>query len=401
MSGWLNSFAEGGTTCWACPVFDNLFVIISDTAARAYEQLSAFGVIVFGILFAFYAINTFWQNMKSGMNDPFFQKSLKPVLIKAVTVLSLLTLGLSVPRLISKVTFEPVTVVTMEYTKNMLPEKYKIKTDYTPIQMDNQSFFNPELKDSMLQLIQTSITNFQVFIKTGIAMIDSIFVIVHSQMDFAWFYKRLIVFLLGLYLTYYFVKIFIKYSFCFMDIIVAMAMFSFFFPLSLVFFVFQGATNLPDWMKSLGKNLGSSQLKNLINAIISVAASILTYTIILLIIHGYLNGNGVNMETIQNSTDSLLNFDLDNPSAIQVTFLGSSVLLFMVNYLAKQLPKITQEIMNTLGLKQNTSVSDKIGEDTWQLTELVKEQTKKVVKNRFAPEDAATKTTGETAADKK
>ena len=105
-----------------------------------------------------------------------------------------------------------------------------------------------------------------------------------------------------------------------MDIIVAMAMFAFFFPLSIVLFIFRGAADLPGWMGNIGKNLGGEQIKKLVNAIVSVASSILTYTVIMLIIRGFLNANGVDTDSISNATESLFEFDLENSDAMQITF---------------------------------------------------------------------------------
>jgi len=387
-----NTLIEHGTQCWACPLFDKLFEIISNTAAALYERLAVFSVIIFCVLFAFYILNAFWQNMKSGMSDSVsqnFQKSIKPVLIKSLFVLSLLGLGLSVPRFISKITFEPAAMVTLEYTKAMLPDSYKIPDDYPAIKLDDSGFFNPQLRDTILQLLQTSVTNFQVFIKVGVAIVDSAFTI-PTIFNLSFLMKRLLVFFIGLFLTYYFVKWFIKYSFCFMDIIVAMAMFAFFFPLSLVFFIFQGASDLPEWMKNLGKNLGGTQVKTLINAIVSVAATILDYTVIILLIRGYLNGNGINIDSIQNNLESIFDFNLDNPSAIQITFFGTIVLVFVVQYLQKKIPDITKEIMSTFGVKQEDALSKAMGENAWQLTNIVADQAKKLVKTIANPGEKKT-----------
>ena len=387
MQGWLGDIIDKGTACWACPVFDNLFIIISNTAASVYTELSKFGLIIFGVLFAFYVLNSVWQNIKNGMPDPFFQKSLRPVLIKSVAILSLLATGLYFPKFISRVTFEPAALMTLEYSKNLVSLQGKFKSEYTPIKIDDSGFFNRDLRDTILELIQSNLTYFQQYIKFGMNLLDNIFVI-PKQSLLSWLAKRFLILFIGLYLIYYFGKLFVQYSFCFMDIIVAMAMFSLFFPLSLVFSIFQGAQNLPDWMKNLGKNLGSSQIKKLVSAIVSVVASILGYTIIIIMIRGYLTGADLNITNF----DQLIDFDLDKPSAIQVTFFGSITLLFVANYIAAQIPDIKKEILKTLGLEENDSVSEKTGKDTWNLTEVVKDQTKQIIKNRFAPEETGAKT---------
>ena len=394
-----NFVIENTVQCWACGVFDNLFAIISDVAAAMYQRLAFFGVMIFCVLFAFYFINAIFQNMKSGNSDPFFQKSLKPVLIKSLIVLSLLGMGLTVPKLISKITFEPVALITLNFSKSILPQNYVISTDYQPIQLNDNGFFNPQLRDTILELIQTSITNFQGFVKLGLNIMGSAFSIV----DLVWIaslVKHLIVFFIGAFLTYNFAKWFIKYSFCFLDIIVAMAMFAFFFPLSLVFFIFKGASDLPSWMKNLGGDLGSGQIKNLINAIVSVASTILTYTIIMMIIRGYLTSNGMDIDSLNTSYESLFDFDLENPDAMQITFAGSIVLVYVINYIADQIPEITKKILSVFNVSQNDSLSTKAGEDVFKLTGLVAGNAKNLAANIINPDSANKENQDDTKEDK-
>ena len=370
-----NAFIDKTAQCWTCPIFDNLFAVISDTAAALYEKLSFFSVIIFSVLFCFYVLNVVWTNIKDNMKDPVYQKTLKPVLLKSVMVLSLLSLGLTAPRVISKITFEPVAVVTLEFSKAMLPEDYKIPDDYSAIKLNEDGFFNPELRNTILQILQTSVANFQVFIKLGLAIIDATFSF-PPRIEIWLIVKRLLIFFIGLFVVYNFAKFFIQYSLCFMDVILAMTMFAFFFPLSLVLFIFRGAADLPGWMKSLGNDLVGKQIKQLINAIVSIAATIFTYTIILLLIRGYLNGYELNEESIPTITESILNFDLDNPNVTQLTFSGSIVLVFVLNYLKDKLPDIKNEIMSTFGLKQEDKLSTEMGKNALALTNLVVNQAK-------------------------
>ena len=190
--------------------------------------------------------------------------------------------------------------------------------------------------------------------------------------------RHLLIFFLGLYLTYKFAKLFIKYSFYFLDIIMAMAMFGFLFPLSVVLFIFRDASDLPDWMKTLGKNLGGQQIKKLINAIVSVAAAILTYTIVMLIIKGFLDSNGVDAESLINSSKSLFDFDLENSTAMQISFTGAIVLLYIVEFLISQINSITEKIMSIFGVAKNESMSKKMGEDVLALTGIAWDDTKKM-----------------------
>ena len=380
-----NSLIDSGAQCWACGVFDTLFAIISNTAAAAYQRLTIFSVIIFCVLLAFYILNAVWQNIKTGNDDPFFQKTVKPVIIKSLIALSLLSAGLIVPRLISTITFEPVAQITLQYSKSMLPADYVIPDDYNAIQLSPDGFFNPELRDTILKLIETSVANFQVYIKIGIAIIDSAFSL-KALLGFGALIRHIIVCFIGIFLTYNFVKLFVKYSFCFMDIIVAMALFAFFFPFSLIFFIFKDANNAPGWMKKLGGDLGSGQIKKLINAIVSVGATILTYTVIMLIIRGFLDSNGVSTDSIQNNAESLFDFDLENSSAMQITFAGAIVLVYVINYIADQIPNVTKKILSTFGLSQEDSLSKEMGENMWKLTTIVANKTKELAAAVINPE---------------
>ena len=175
-----------------------------------------------------------------------------------------------------------------------------------------------------------------------------------------------------------------------MDVIVAMAMFAFFFPISLVFFIFKDAEELPGWMKNLGAKMGSGQVKKLINAIVSIASAILTYTIIMLIIQGYLNSNGVDPNSLQASSyESLFDFDLQHTTAAQITFAGAIVLVYVIKYLADQVPKITEKIMSSFGVSQEDSLSKEMGENMWKLTNIVKDSAKNFAKDAIKAKTAA------------
>ncbi len=384
-----NSLIDSGVQCWTCPVFDNLFAIISNTAAAAYQRLCLFSVVIFCVLFAFYALNVVWQNIKNGGKDSLFQKTLQPVLIKSLLALSLLSMGLIVPRFISTITFEPVAIMTLQYSRAMLPADYAIPAYTNALDLGENGFFNPALRDTIIQIMETSVANFQVYIKTGIAIIDAAFSL-KALLGLGPLIKHIIICFIGIFLTYNFAKLFIKYSFCFMDIIFAMAIFAFFFPISVVLFIFRGANDAPDWMKNLGANLGGGQIKKLINAIVSVASAILTYTVIMLIIRGFLDANGVNVDAIQNSAEALYDFDLENSSAMQITFAGAIVLVYVINYIADQIPKITEKILSIFNVKQEDKLSKEMGENTFELTKIIANQAKNLAQTIINPESAKT-----------
>ena len=380
-----NTLIDNAAQCWTCPIFDGLFAVISNTAAAAYERLTIISVIVFSVLLAFYILNAVWQNIKDGGTDPLYQKTVKPVLIKSLIALSLLSVGLILPRLISTIVFEPAAEITYQFSKTMLPADYIVPPYTDAIPLDGSGFFNPQLRDTILKILETSVSNFQVYIKIGIGIMDAAFSL-KKLLGIGALIKHIIVFFIGLFLTYNFGKLFIKYSFCFMDIIVAMAMFAFFFPLSLIFFIFKDASKAPGWMKKLGGDLGSGQIKKLVNAIISVAATILTYTIIMLIIAGFLNGNGIDTNAIQNSSESLFDFDLDNSNIMEITVAGVIVLVYVINYIAGEIPNVTKKILDAFGVKQENVLSKEMGDNMWKLTTIVADNAKNLAKTVINPE---------------
>ena len=354
-----NSLIDNSIQCWACPVFDNLFAIISNTAAAAYQRLCLFSIMIFCVLFAFYVLNVVWQNIKNGGKDSFFSKSLRPVLIKSLVAFSILGMGLTVPRLISTITFEPAAMMTLQYSKMMLPDDYVIPEYKNAIDLGDNGFFNPKLRDTVIQLLETSVANFQVYINFGIAVITEAFSL-EALLGIGRLIKHLIICYIGIYLTYNFVKLFIKYSFYFMDVLFAMAMFAFFFPLSIIFFIFRDAEDVPGWMKNLGASLGGGQIKSLINAIVSIASAILTYTVIMFIIRGFLTTNNIDIDSIQNTAQSIFDLDLENSSAAQMTLAGVIVLVYVINYIADQIPKITQKILAIFNVQQEDALSKEI-----------------------------------------
>ena len=377
------SLISGAMQCWTCPIFDRLFEIISNAAGAAYQRLTVISVVIFVVLLGFYIINAVWQNIKSGGSDPFFQKSVKPVLIKSLIALTLLSAGLMVPRLISMITFEPAAEITYQFSETMLNslnQSTHVAEYSNPINLGDGGFFSADLRDTILKILETSVSNFQAFIKIGIDIMDAAFSI-KKLIGIGALIKHIIVFFIGLFLTYNFGKLFIKYSFCFMDIIVAMAMFAFFFPLSLIFFIFKDANSAPGWMKKLGGDLGSGQIRKLINAIVSVAATILTYTIIMAIIAGFLDVN-----SMSESAESLFEFDLDNSKAMELTLAGTIVLVYVINYIAGEIPKVTKKIFEAFGVNHEDSLSKEMGENMWKLTTIVADNAKNLAKAVINPD---------------
>lgn len=376
--------------CWACPVFDYLFTIISKCAAMAYKNLTLIGIGIFIILLSFYIYNVVWNNIKNGGKDSTFKKTLQPVLIKSLVALTLLGFGLQLPRAISTVTLEPVATITLEFSKTILPDGGANITPYETNQnLGDNGFFTEDLRITLLTLIKATVTNFQSYVNVGLNIMNESFSLQRlvGTTITGNLVREIIIFFLGLFLTYNFGKLFIKYSFCFMDVIVAMALFAFFFPLSIVFFIFQNAADAPKWMTGFGKSLGAGQIKKLINAIVSISASILTYTIIIAIIAGFLTQQGVDIDSFSGDPNFFKTFfeiDLDKEASLeQISVIGLIVLVFIINHLSNQVGEVTKKVLSTFGITQEDSASKEMGENMWNLTNIafnnVKNMTKTVV----------------------
>lgn len=382
MNGWVNPIIDGTVQCWGCPVFDRLFQVISSAAAGVYRQFSLFCILIFCLILAFYILFSVWKNLRGGAADPWYQKSIKPVLINSLFVFALLGLGLYLPRFISTITFEPVAQMTLTYTQSMVntnDETVNQKVSYQPQPMDESGFFRPQLRDTIIMLMKTTITQFQSYIKLGIAIMDK---------AFSWgaltgigaLVKHIIMFFMGLYLVYQFFKIFIKFCFYFIDVIVAMTFFAFFLPLSVVMFAFKNSDG-PEWIKSVGSSFGMGQIKNIINAIIALASAVITYTVIMVIIAKFFSISGASTTDLMQMITSGQIFagalSDDNLAAMTVT--GTIVLVYVINFLADQIPNVTKMVMGAFDLKEEKpALGEEMGNNMLNLTENIVKTVKNI-----------------------
>jgi len=112
MNDWINPIVDSTVQCWGCPVFDRLFQVISIAAAAVYDKFVFFCAVLFCILFAFFAISAVWKNIRGGASDPFYTKSIQPVIINSLVAFAFLSLGVMLPRMVTTITFEPVAQIT-------------------------------------------------------------------------------------------------------------------------------------------------------------------------------------------------------------------------------------------------------------------------------------------------
>lgn len=371
MNSWINPLVDGGVQCWGCPVFDRLFQVISSAAATVYRQFSLFCILIFCLILAFYILSAVWKNMKGGMSDPWYQKSIKPVLINALFVFALLGLGVYLPKFVTTVTFEPAAEIVLMYTQSMVQTNSEIvnqKVTYQPVPMPDNGFYRPQLRDTIIMLMKTTITQFQSYIKLGIAVMDSAFSW-NALLGIGALLKHIIMFAVGLYLAYGFFKLFIRFCFYFVDIIVAMTFFAFFFPLSLVMFVFKNS-DAPDWVKKFGSNVGANQFKKVINAIIALAAAVLTYTVIMVIIAKFFSAPGTSAaDLIQLITSGqVFAANLSDDNLATMTLAGCVVLIFIINFMADQVSTVTKMVLSAFDVAEEKGLSEEMADNALKIT---------------------------------
>ena len=387
-----NAFIDNAAQCWSCPIFDRMFQVVSEAAAAAYPLFVEICVALFCIMFAFYIFGAIWKNMTEGFKDGWINKSLRPMFVNSLFALTFLGLGVIVPRFITTITFEPVAQVTQTYATamvNLTPEDVAEHVTYEPIEIDDSNgIFRAQLRDSIINTAKVTITVFQSFMKLGVAILDA---------GFSWsmflgvgaLVKHIILVFVGLYLFTAFFKMFFKFLCYFADVIIAMAMFAFFFPLSLTTAVFKDVGDVPSWLswvKTLGKGVGTEQIKNLISAIISLGAAVITYTVILVIISKFFTDPDGNINHFEELLASIMNgdiFETDlNQSGINdLTITSVVVLVYVLTYIYDNIPTISKMILQMFDVSEDKNEAGKaMGNDLMQATKSFWDKGKSVVK---------------------
>ncbi len=384
MNDMVNNFIDGATQCWGCPVFDRLFGVVSNAAAGIYDRMVQICWVLFAVLFVGYIIWAVFKrfNPKNpDTSDPFFTKTVVRVVINSLFVGALLGAGLMFPRFITQITFEPVAKVALIYNHAILkntPEFVDEHVTYQPVAMPDTGFYRPQLRDTVISLMKTTITQFQSFIKLGVAVMDHAFTW-RAILGIGALFRHIIMFAIGLYLFYGFFKLFFRFCFYFVDVIIAMAMFAFFFPISLMLMAFRGG-DMPAWMSSLGTGLGGAQIKKLINAIITLASAVIAYTVIMVIIARFFTDANVSSNELMNAITSgtVFESDLSDGNFAVLTLAGSVILVYVLNYIYAQIPQITKMILGTFGVQEEDGLSKQMADDAEKLVGLVTSKIKSV-----------------------
>lgn len=365
MEGILNFVVEGSVQCWGCPIFDRLFNIVSSTATSFYGIFSKICIVIFVALFAVFVINALYQNAKKDFEDPFYKKSIQKVFINSIVLFGILGTGVVFPRFITMITFEPVANTALVYSRAMLRisgEHIDSKVTYQPESMPEDGFYRPQLRDTIISLMKTTITQFQSYIKMGVMLMSSTFTW-KALLGIGALIKHIIWFFVGLYLAKEFFKLYFNYCWYFIDAIVAMAMFAFFFPLSLVTFAFKDSEAVPKIVEKIGTNVGVNQLKNVINSIITLASTVITYTIIMIIVAKFFSNQDVPINDLMASITSgdIYEMDISYDNAYSFTLTGLVALMYVLNLLYQQIPQVSKMILSMFNVQESKSLGEQLG----------------------------------------
>ncbi len=373
MNDLISSLIDNTVQCWSCGIFDRLFRIVSSAAGAIYDKFAFIAIALLCAIMAFVVLSAVWKNIKAGLPDPSYKKSLQKGLVNVVIVLGLLSFGVQLPRLITTITFEPVTDIAITYTQSLLhldTAQVTERITYTPEPMDDGGFFRPELRDKIIELMKTTMTQFQSYMKLGVQVIESAFSW-DALFGIGAFFKHLILLIIGIFITWQFFKLFIRYCCYFADIIISMAFFAFFFPFSLMLMAFKEVEHVPSWVGTLGKNVGANQFKNLINAIVTLASAVISYQVIMVIIARFFAGANMSVTELMNTITSgnIFDMDLDKNNLAALTLGSCIVLMYVLNYIYSQIPQISKMIMSAFNVSESKQQSEALADSVMNAAE--------------------------------
>ena len=217
--------------------------------------------------------------------------------------------------------------------------------------------------------------------KLGVAIMDRAFEW-RALLGIGSLIKHIILFFIGLYILWGFFKLFFRFCCYFVDIIIAMTFFAFFFPLSLMLMSFRGASDVPAWLSALGKNVGTDQIKKLINAIITLASATVTYVVIMVIIAKFFTEPGQSVTELMDVilSGQIFADDLNYENIAALTLMQTVVLIYVLNFVYSQIPKVTQMILGAFNVQEEKALSEEMANNAMGLTELAVDNVKKGVK---------------------
>ena len=145
---------------------------------------------------------------------------------------------------------------------------------------------------------------------------------------------------------------------------------------------FKGASDVPSWMSKIGSSLGVGQFKNLMNAIIALASAVLTYTVIMVLIATFFAAHGTTSADLMQVilSGDVFNAELSDDNLAELGIASSVVLIYVLNFIQAQIPKVTGMVLDTFGVSEDHKLGDQLANDAETLTRRVVETAAKTVK---------------------
>lgn len=378
MSNMANDFVNSFVQCWGCPIFDRLFQTVSTAGAAIYGQMILWAWAVLVGFWAFYVLMAVWRNLADkDTKDWMHQERMRPVFINSLLVGVMLGMGVAFPKLITTITFEPVAAVTANYAEAVLQTDARTVAErvyYHPQSMSDDGFFRPELRDKTINLMKTTITQFQSMIKLGIAVMEHSFsfkALFRSVNLLGNLLKQILMFMMGAYLVFTFFQLFMRFCFYFVDVIVALAKFAFFFPLMMVLFVFKNApafekSKASELVQNMGGAFAPGLIKDVFNSICALAVAVMTYTVAMVLVAKFFASDAVSSnEIVRHVLDgTVIGADIfSDEYMVNLTLMGCIVIGFLINYLTSHIPAIEKEIFAAFGVSPEKKMGEEIGKN--------------------------------------
>ena len=149
---------------------------------------------------------------------------------------------------------------------------------------------------------------------------------------------------------------------------------------------FKDASNVPSWMAGFGKNLGAGQIKKLINAIVTLAAATITYTIIMVILAKFFANTGVSTAEMMDLINSgqIFASDLNYENLAAITLIQVIVLVYVLNFIYSQIPQVTNMILGAFNVSSENKLNEELANNVMGLTDLAVNKLKSGAKIVFS-----------------
>jgi hypothetical protein len=391
--------------CWACPVFDAMFDTVSGAAAAAYPRISQFALIIMAAFIAFYVVYLMVIKLKDSDKDPLFYKRLvKPVLLPALIISALLSIGIEFPKMLTSATIEPIAMMTSTLSKipqnnspapgtnnKSLPGLTGQSRQNSPApgtgggmsgsagQGGGNGFYSSDLKHSILSTMRTTTIGFQNLILFGLGMVNASldWKILQSilLLDFAAILETILLFLLGIYIAGRFALIFLKFLFMFLDAVLSLTFFAFLFPIMLAAFVIRDSES-PEWVKGIG-GMSATFFKDVVSSIITLGSMMILYIVIISVISGFI---GLGDQTTASAlAGDFSNINFKSPDILKSAS-GFVILIVVIGFIINNIGKVAAEIKSAFGITEKEDIGNAAYKNAAQLTTKVYAEVKKLIK---------------------